>query len=236
MIALRDKLNRPARTEEEIWTLEQRQVLADHLPSVEKTSSTGPLSKIVRAAARDLELQAGRADAVAELSAKFEGQEVGQFTVAGLGSDTLSNEDLKGNVTVLHFWDYRHEPLEEPYGQVGYLEFLYSRRKAEGAKVYGIAVDGRLNEEANRGTIVSGVRKLKSFMNLSYPIVLDAGGLIKQFGDPRLVGATLPLVVVVGPDAKIIHYHVGHYEVDRQAGLKQLDQVVDEALKDKKRD
>jgi len=234
MIALRDKLNRPPRTEEEAWTPDQRQALADHLPSAEKTASNGPLAKIVRAAARDLELQAGRADAVADLSDKFEGQEVGKFTAAGLGSDKLTNEDLKGNVTVLHFWDYRNEPLEEPYGQVGYLEFLYSRRKTEGAKVYGIAVDGRLNEEATRGTVAAGVRKLKSFMNLSYPIVLDGGSLIKQFGDPRLVGATLPLVVVVGPDGKIVHYHVGHYEVDRQAGLKQLDDVVEQALKDKK--
>ncbi|HVC96183.1 MAG TPA: TlpA disulfide reductase family protein [Pirellulales bacterium] len=236
MLALRGKLNRPPRTEEETWTHEQRQALAEHLPSAEKSASTGPLSKIVRAAARDLHLQAGRADAVAELSAKFEGKEVGKFAAAGLGPDTLTNEDLKGNVTVLHFWDYRHEPLEEPYGQVGYLEFLYSRRKAEGAKVYGIAVDGRLNDEATRGTVAAGVRKLKGFMNLSYPIVLDGGSLIKQFGDPRLAGATLPLVVVVGPNGRIVHYHVGHYEVDRQAGLKQLDDVVEQALKDEKRD
>ncbi|HUY34053.1 MAG TPA: TlpA disulfide reductase family protein [Pirellulales bacterium] len=235
MIALRDKLNRPPRTEGESWTPEQRRALAENLPSAEKTASSGPLAKIVRAAARDLELQAGRADAVAELAAKFEGREVGKFTAAGLGRAGLTEEDLKGNVTVLHFWDYRHEPLEEPYGQVGYLEFLYSRRKAEGAKVYGVAVDGRLNEEATRGAVAAGVRKLKSFMNLSYPIVLDGGSLIKQFGDPRLVGATLPLVVVVGPDGKIVHYHVGHYEVDRQAGLKQLDDAVDHALKDKKR-
>ena len=28
---------------------------------------------------------------------------------------------------VLHFWDYRDKPLRQPYGQVGYLDFL--RRK-----------------------------------------------------------------------------------------------------------
>ena len=32
--------------------------------------------------------------------------------------------------------------------------------------------------------------------------------------------------VVVGPEGKIVHYKVGHYPVDREAGLKQLDAVV----------
>jgi hypothetical protein len=230
MLALRGKLNRPARTEDENWTAEQREVLAANLPVVEKAASSGPLAKIVRAASRDLERQADRADAVAELAMKYEGQQVGKFTADGLGRDSLSDADLKGNVTVLHFWEYRHEPLEEPYGQVGYLEFLHSRRKGQGVKVFGVAVDGRLNEESTRGAVTAGIRRLKSFMNLSYPIVLDGGSLIKRFGDPRLVGASLPLVVVVGPEGKIVHYHVGHYEVDRQDGLKQLDDVVHRAL------
>jgi hypothetical protein len=131
---------------------------------------------------------------------------------------------------VLHFWDYRDEPLKEPYGQVGYLDFMYHRRKPAGLQVYGIAVDGRLADEKTRGAAERGVRKLKSFMNLSYPVLLDSGSLIKQFGDPRLLGASLPLFVVIGPDQKIIHYHVGHYEVHQDQGLKELDQVVLKAL------
>ncbi|HVW36487.1 MAG TPA: hypothetical protein VHB99_04250, partial [Pirellulales bacterium] len=93
----------------------------------------------------------------------------------------------------------------------------------------------RFDDEASRGAAASGVRKLKSFMNLSYPILFDGGKLVKEFGDPRLVGATLPLFAVIGPDGKILHYHVGFYEVDRQQGLKELDQVIGEALKSKKK-
>ena len=70
-------------------------------------------------------------------------------------------------------------------------------------------------------------------MNLSYPVLLDSGSLIKQFGDPRLVGASLPLFVVIGPDRKILHYHVGHYDVHQDQGLKELDHVVIEALQKK---
>lgn len=67
-------------------------------------------------------------------------------------------------------------------------------------------------------------------MNLSYPLVLDSGVLLKQFGDPRPLGASLPLFVVVGPQGKILHYHVGTYEVHQDQGLKELDQVIGRAL------
>jgi hypothetical protein len=178
-------------------------------------------------------LQSARGDAVAELSSKFDGRAVEEFSAKGFGDDALSLADLRGHVTVLHFWEYRDEPLKEPYGQVGYLDFMYHRRKPGGLQLYGVAVDGRLGDEKSRGAAERGVKKLKAFMNLSYPVVLDGGALVKQFGDPRLVGANLPLFVVIGPDQKIIHYHVGHYEVHQDQGLKELDQVVLKALEKK---
>ena len=233
LVELRNKLNRPARSETEDWSEEQLKLLGEQLPAIAKAAAGGPLAKLLASAASDLEAQSGRVAAVEELAVKFQGQPAPKFALEGLSQAKLSQADLAGNVTLLHFWDYRGEPLEEPYGQVGYLEFLYSRHKADGLQVYGVAVDGRFDDEATRGPAASGVRKLKSFMNLSYPILFDGGKLVKEFGDPRLVGATLPLVAVIGPDGKILHYHVGFYEVDRQQGLKELDQVIAQALKSK---
>ena len=43
---------------------------------------------------------------------------------------------------------------------------------------------------------------------------------------PRRVGAKLPLWVVIGPDGKIAHYHVGTYDVKPDEGLRRLDEVV----------
>jgi hypothetical protein len=60
-------------------------------------------------------------------------------------------------------------------------------------------------------------------------VLLDGGTILKQFGDPRIVGAELPLWVVIGPDGTIAHYHVGFYDVDRNEGLKRLDAAVQEA-------
>ena len=233
LTSLRGKLNQPAQSQEADWKGEQLDLLREQLPALAELAAPTPLSKLVTAAQRDLEHQSGRSGAVAELSSRFGGRAVEEFSIKGFGSDSLSLADLRGQVTVMHFWDYRGEPLKEPYGQVGYLDFMYHRRKPGGLQVYGIAVDGRLADEKTRAAAERGVRKLKSFMNLSYPVLLDSGPLVKQFGDPRLLGASLPLFVVVGPDQKIIHYHVGHYEVHQDQGLKELDEVVQKALEAK---
>ncbi|MEX0978750.1 MAG: TlpA disulfide reductase family protein, partial [Pirellulales bacterium] len=216
--AVRDKLNLPAESQEIDWKPEQIELLQKQLPPLVELAAGTALSKLATSAQRDLELQSGRNDALAGLRAKFDGHAVDDFSVRGLGNDSLALADLKGQVTVLHFWDYRDEPLKEPYGQVGYLDFMYHRRKDSGLKVYGVAVNGRLGDDEKRGAAERSVRKLKAFMNLSYPVLLDAGSLLKQFGDPRVVGGNLPLFVVIGPDQKIIHYHVGHYEVHQDQG------------------
>ena len=169
---------------------------------------------------------------MADLGSKFDGRPVEDFALKGSAGESLHRADLEGHVTVLHFWEYRDEPLKEPYGQVGYLDFMVHQCEAEGLRVYGVAVDGRLGDEKTRGA-ASASAQLKQFMNLSYPVLLDDGAVIKQFGDPRVLGANLPLFVVVGPDLKIIHYKVGTYEVHQDQGLKDLDQVVTKALEKK---
>jgi hypothetical protein len=233
LTAVRDKLNLPAESQEIDWNPDQLELLEKQLPPLVALAAGTGLSKLAAAAQRDLELQAGRNDALAGLRAKFDGRTVEDFSVRGLGNDSLAQADLKDQVTILHFWDYRDEPLKEPYGQVGYLDFMYHRRKDSGLKVYGVAVNGRLGDDQTRAGAERSVKKLKAFMNLSYPVLLDAGSLLKQFGDPRVVGGNLPLFVVIGPDQKIIHYHVGHYDVHQDQGLKELDEVVQKALEKK---
>lgn len=227
---LRGKLAIKSDTASATWTPQQVAVLEKELPALQKLSASTALEKLVATAARDLSLQSGRNTAVAELASKFVGQKVESFSAQSLSGDKLSQDDLAGKVTVLHFWEYRDQPLQEPYGQVGYLDFLAHRHQASGLKVYGVAVDGRLADDKTRAAAVSSVKKLKAFMNLSYPVLLDAGPLVKQFGDPRIVGSTLPLFVVIGPDGKIAHYHVGTYEVRQDQGLKELDQVVTDLM------
>ncbi len=231
LLAVAGKLQIQPRTSQIEWSPEQIELLTTGLPEVEKLAATTPLERLVATALRDAKLQGGRASEVEQIVAAHQGKPLPDISLPGLAGSSLATAGLAGEVTVLHFWEYRDQPLKEPYGQVGYLEYLYQKRKDDGVKVYGVAVDARLKDERERRTVLTGIRKLKSFMNLTYPLLLDDGDAIKSLGDPRIVGATLPLVVVVGRDGRIVHYHVGYYEVDRQEGLKELNAAVTGALK-----
>lgn len=230
LIDTRARLNLAGSKETLDLTDAQRNLLTQALPQLQKRAAATPLERIVRAAQRDLLQLSDRASAVSKLAMEQTGRAAPEFAVEGLNQESLSQQDLTGQITVLHFWDYRDAPLQEPYGQIGYLDFLAQRQKGAGVKVYGVAVDGRLGDPAERSSALRGIRKLKMFMNLSYPILLDNGSLIRHFGDPRPAGAELPLFVVIGRDGKIIHYHAGLYLVDRNEGLRELQAVVSKAL------
>lgn len=231
LLEVREQLKRPARTQSPDWRPEQRELLKQAIPGLAKQIATGPLVRLLRAASGDIDSQSSRADALSGLVQRNVGQPIANVTVPTLSGDAFDAAQLKDKITVLHFWDYRDTPLKEPYGQVGYVEFLYARHKAAGVQVYGVAVDGRFKEEDQRRGAITGVRKLKSFMNLTYPLLLDGGEWITKLGDPRTVGAELPLFVVVDRDGKIAHFHVGTYDVDQQNGLKELDAAVKKLLK-----
>lgn len=230
LLQLHGKLKRAPRTIDEKLTPAQLKVLAANLPAA-RAAVEGPATRLLATAERDLKQQESRTSALDKVTAAQVGRKPSAFEITGLDGATLRGDELSGAVTVLHFWDYRDEPLKEPYGQVGYLEFLYDKHKARGLRLFGVAVDGRFQQPEGARSAAVGVRKLKNFMNLSYPILFDGGDLVREFGDPRLQGGELPLFVVVGPDGKIVHYKVGHYPVDREAGLKQLDAVVTGLLK-----
>ena len=223
-------LGRPRRTQQGTFNERQLEMVRERLPHIDQIAKAGPALALVETARRDLAQQSGRVASIAELVAEQQGRKVEEFAVTGLAGARLAATDLGGQVTVLHFWDYRDEPLKEPYGQVGYLEFLHERRQEAGVKVYGVAVNRRLAEPDGRASVSRSAARLKSFMNLTYPILLDDGALLKQFGDPRLAGGQLPVYVVIGRDGRVSHYAVGCYEVDRDAGLKPLDDAVQKAL------
>ena len=74
--------------------------------------------------------------------------------------------------------------------------------------------------------LISAARRLKAFMNLSYPIALDDGSIVKQFGDPRSAGGKLPLFVVIDPTGKVISWHAGLYDIRPEQGLRELEAAI----------
>jgi peroxiredoxin len=202
--------------------------------NIEKQADGTPWAKLSGVIARDLTQQQQRLEGVAGLEKKFVGQTAPKLTLKLANGIAIPEADFQGKVVVLHFWEYRGDPLSEPYGQVGYLDFLNNKRKKLGVKVVGIDVDPRFAETDKAGAAARSLKKLQEFMNLGYDVAIDDGAMLTQFGDPRSLGSPLPLWVVIGHDGKVAHYHIGFYEIRPDEGLKQLDEAVIEALRKQK--
>jgi peroxiredoxin len=212
--------------------LETAQALAKPLASALEGT---PWEKLGGLITRDLQQQSRRISGIAGLEKKYVGKELPEITLRGFDGTEIESKDWKGQVVVLHFWEYPGDKLMEPYGQVGYLDFLNDKRKKLGVKVIGVAVDSRFSDPAQKTAAVRSARKLQQFMNLSYDLVTDDGSALADLGDPRKLNAKLPLWIVVGADGKIAHYKSGLYDLQPDEGLKQLDDIVLQAVKQRPR-
>ena len=230
LMALRNRLGIVLGTRDVRWTEQRLVMLREQLPSVVARIADGPLANIARDAERDAKDQKNLAGAVELMRGKLIGNKAPRPELYELNGKAFDWKQTDGKVTVLHFWEYRDAPLEEPYGQIAYLDFLFRNRTSEDVLVVGVCSHQRLQDPETRLRGILSAKKLLAFMNLSYPIVGDYGGAIREFGDPRVTGAKLPLFVVVGKDGKVVHYHVGTYEVNRDRGLEELDAIVKKAV------
>jgi len=212
----------------------QLKIAGEALPKLQKDAADTPFSPLVSAINKDLKAQLQRTDEVSKLAGKFVGKEVPRFSLKLTDKTEVSSESLKDKITVLHFWEYQGEPLVEPYGQVGYLQYLYDKRRKLGVRVYGVAVDARVADERSAPAALKSIQKLKNFMNLDYSIATDDGKLLARFGDPTKYGAKLPLWVVVGPDGKIVHFQTGFYKINPDEGLRELDEVLVKLIREQK--
>ena len=215
-------------------TSDQLKSIQKELPRIQKEAEETPWSRFTSAIARDLQQQQKRLDGVAGLQKKLIGLEALKWNLKLVDGTTFSSNDAKDKVVVLHFWQYRGEPLSEPYGQIGYLDFLNSKRKKLGVRVVGVNVDERFAGTEQKGAATRSMKKLLEFMNIGYEMAIDDESTLAEFGDPRTLGAPLPLWIVIGHDGKVTHYHTGFYDIKPDEGLKQLDDAVVEAIRRQK--
>jgi hypothetical protein len=223
-------LQRAPRQERAELNDEQLAVVRKQIPALQELAEGTPLAPFAAAAAKDVQNQKGRAGAMQQLRDAVVGKSLTELKLQDLKLTDIAGKELtaadwKDKALVLHFWEYRDAPLEEPYGQVGYLDFA-SRKLADKAVVIGVNVDERLASADTRRSAISAAKRLKAFMNLSYNIALDDGALVKRFGDPRSAGGKLPLFVVIAPNGKVASYHPGLYDIKPEQGLKELEAAI----------
>lgn len=227
LLALQSALARQDQADQPVLSPAQLETTASALETLQQQSAETPFAGLATAIARDVRSQQQRVASVSELSQKFVGQDAPAIELSDLNGKPIAAESHRGKTLVLHFWSYRDEPLEEPYGQIAYLDFLKNRHPDDSLAVFGVAVDRRLSDPATAAQAMRSVKRLKSFMNLGYEIAADRDGkLLKAFGDPTQFDAALPLWVVIGPDGKVVHYRTGFYEIDREVGLSEIDAIV----------
>lgn len=215
-------------------TAPQLKATQDAIGQIEKQAEGTAWARLSGVIAKDLIQQQRRLEGVAGLEKKYVGQAAPKLTLKLANGTPIPEADLQDKVVVLHFWEYRGDTLTEPYGQVGYLDFLNNKRKKLGVKVIGINVDPRFAETDKAGAAGRSLKKLQEFMNLGYDVAVDDGAILTQFGDPRSLGSPLPLWIVIGHDGKVAHYHIGFYDIRPDEGLKQLDEAVIAALRKQK--
>lgn len=200
------------------------------LPDLKTVAEGTSWERLVQSIEGDLATERQRAESLEKLAARFVGKTAPEFTLTGVDGRTLDRAADGGQVVILHFWEYRGTP-EAPFGQVGYLDFLAAKRKGDGVRVYGIAVEERLADPTQAAAIRREVRQFGSqFIRVGYPLAVDDGSLLATFGDPRPIGAPLPLWVVIGRDGTVVHHKAGVYSIDPNRGLEELDAVVTQAL------
>lgn len=205
---------------------EQIAVFEAVLPQLDQVTENTPLQPLTIEMHRDLKAQQERSSSIEKLAAQQIGQTAPDLKLTLLNGDPLPASELEDQVIVLHFWKYHDDPIQEPYGQIGYLDFLDGKRGKLGVKILGVAVNPEFGDPKESRRMMLTVKKLVSFMNVGYDIVRDNGSLLKKFGDPREGGAKLPLWIVIGADGKIRHYKVGFYNVNPREGLKELDEAI----------
>lgn len=212
------------------WKPEQLASIRAELPKLVEQSRGTPFESLIDVASRDLQQATRQQEGVEKLTKSLVGRPVEWSSFSLLSGGTLAKEQLAGQVVVLHFWDYNGDSLQEPYGQVGYLDFIAGRRERMGVKVVGVVVAGA-GDVPTSPAYLRGLRKLRDFMNLRYPLALDGAKILETVGDPRAAGGSLPLWVVVGADGKVSHAHVGFYDVEPNEGLRELDIAIMEQVR-----
>ncbi len=232
LLKLKSQMQPPAGHDANRETAPQTPPSNEALDEIDKATADTPFAALAGVIRKDVTAGQQREQAIADLATKFVGRPAPPFIVIPLDGGEPISLAKPARITVLHFWEYQEKPLAEPYGQIGYLDFLAQKRQ-DHVQVIGIISDKQLQDAKTAPAALRSARKLREFMNIGYPLGHETKGALAALGDPRKFDVNLPLWVVIGTDGTILHYHVGFYEVDSNRGLEELDGVIEQALKGK---
>ena len=134
----------------------QLKLVADQVKTLEQQAENTPFERLVAAIVRDVNSQSRRTGDVESLARRMVGKPAPPIRLKSLDGQAIPPGELAGKIVLLHFWTYKGDPFPpEPYGQVGFLDYLYHRRNKLGLHVYGVAIDPRFADSAQAPAAVA---------------------------------------------------------------------------------
>lgn len=200
--------------------------LAGMKESLAASAKGTPFGPFATAISMNVSEQQRRLEGIEGLAKRVVGSPAPPFELVDIDGRRIDISKLKDKVVVLHFWEYDHDLIAAPYGQVGFLDFLHRKRSKSDVAVVGVAVNGAFSDPGTRAKPARSAKTLAGFMNLGFPLASDDGTLLESFGDPRPLGAGLPLWVVIDQDGIVRAYKSGLYDAGANEGLKELDSLI----------
>lgn len=231
LMALQRALNRRPETHHAEFSARQLKTIETPIESLTSVAAGTPLQELVMRISQDLERQKQRLMASETRAESVLNSSAPEFSLNLIGGGSIDSQSLRGSIVVLHFWQYRDQPIAEPYGQTGYLDFVSAQRKKMKVQVIGVCTGQDFHSSDSLPRARRSAKKLVEFMNLTYPVAYDDGSLLRALGDPRENNGQLPLWIVLSPEGKVSHYHAGFYEIDPAKGLEELDKVLIEQIR-----
>ncbi|TWT55851.1 AhpC/TSA family protein [Thalassoglobus neptunius] len=207
-------------------TMPQLQQIVPFSDSMKLAAAKTPFEEIADEISNEIHSVQVRREHSERLAETMLGKTPGPFTLLRLDGTKIPSDSFEGEITVLHFWNYASTEIEQPYGQVSYLDFAARRFAEQNVNVYGVAINPELEDPTTRKGALRKIRKFQSFLKFEYEVTTDAGAALNSLGNPTRFGESLPLWVVLDPTGKVAHYLTGFDEVDPAIGLKQLTEVL----------
>lgn len=230
LLQLQTQLNR--RPDSQRTDLSERQITLAQgsLKQLEKVSDDLPVRPLLDRISQQVAVQANAMKAAQLAKKSVLGKTLDSISLMDLNGQPLAAKLIAEKPLVLHFWTYSQEALEEPYGQVAYLEFLQSKLGNQDISVVGVITNPLLQAAEGQADALRSAKKAVDFMNLSYPVTYDDGTLQKLCDLELAVQDHSPLWLVLDSTGKVVHYHQGFYETDPRFGLKDLSAAIDDVL------
>ena len=230
LLQLQTQMNRRADSQRTDLSERQIQLAKATLNQLSDVPEDLPVRPLLDRISKQVASQAKSIMVAESAKAGILGKTLEAFSLTQLNGRPLTAKQFTGKPLVLHFWSYSQNAMEEPYGQVAYLEFLKSRLAERNVNVIGVVTNPLIRSAERQATELRSARKVAEFMNLSYPIAYDDGALQNQCDPAAAVRDSFPLWIVVDSTGTVVYYHQGFYEVDRRAGLKELAAAVEEVI------